>query len=88
VVLALTRTWAKQKGHAPCAMTLIRLEQDCRWIRGRLVNWKRGSGSGRGRRVHHLEDESRCVEGINLSDPHGAELSTQQQKTKYVSEIC
>jgi hypothetical protein len=40
VVLALTRTWAKQKGHMPCAMTLIRLEQDYCWIHGRLVNWK------------------------------------------------
>jgi hypothetical protein len=40
VVLALTRTWAKRKGHAPCAMTLIRFEQDCHWIIGRLVNWK------------------------------------------------
>ena len=51
----------------------------------------RGSGGGGGRRVHHLEDESRCVEGINLSDPHGAELSTQQKNqnmwAKYVEHI-
>ena len=41
VVLALTRTcWAKRKGHAPCAMTVIRFEQDYRWILGRLANWK------------------------------------------------
>ena len=40
VVLVLTRTWAKQKGHAPCTTTLIQFEQDCCWILGRLVNWK------------------------------------------------
>ena len=39
-VCARTRTWAERKGHATCAMTLIRLGQDCHWIRGRLVNWK------------------------------------------------
>jgi len=38
VLLALTRTWAKRKGHAPCAMTLIQFEQDCCWILERLVN--------------------------------------------------
>ncbi len=45
VVLAPTRTWAKQKGHAPCAITLIRSELPCRWILGRLVNWKHGHPS-------------------------------------------
>ena len=45
--------------------------------------WRCGSCT-----YQNLEHESRCVEGINLSDPYGAELSTQQKKTKYVSEIC
>jgi hypothetical protein len=50
----------------------------------------RGGGGG-GSRVHHFEDERRCVEVINLSDPHGAEFATQQKKQimqeKYVSHI-
>jgi len=82
----------RQRDAASSAMAQLKsppLEVVSRWRNSRCSGeLGRGSGGGEGRRVHHLEDKWRCVEGINLSDPHGAELSTQQQKTKYVSEIC
>jgi hypothetical protein len=66
-------------------------QRHSRWRNSRSSGELGRGGGGGGSRVHHFEDERRCVEVINLSDPHGAEFATQQKKQimweKYVSHI-